>query len=266
MEFFLAGKTVLLTRPRRQAEESRSLFESAGATVLVQPAFDVIPAVCISAEELAPQRLAEYQRIIFSSANGVIFFLEALQKADQQDGGDRLRTVRAIPIAAVGPGTAAELERYKFRADIVPKLHSAEGMAEALAEEARSGYRFLSIRGDRGRAALKNSLTAQGGFFHELSVYQTKEIKKPDEEIVRHLRSEKIDFTIITSSATGTGIVRLLEELLKKTIIVSISPLTSSALTGLGYPPTIEAEEASMPGILAAVKDFTLQSSRSDSD
>lgn len=250
---FLTGKTVLLTRPRRQAEQSRPLFEAEGARVLIQPVQEILPAGPPVPEAIAPETLAAVDRVIFSSANGVIFFLAALSEADR-DGGGRFGLLRRIPLAAVGPGTERELARAGFRADVVPACHSAEGLAEALEGEARRGGRFLSVRGDRGRKVLRERLTAAGGSVDELSVYRAVEIKKPDGEIVRLMDSGRIDYTLVTSSATAAGAVRLFGESLRYTKIVAISPLTASALERAGFPAALEAAEATVEGMLDALR------------
>lgn len=250
---FLSGKTVLLTRPRRQAEESRPLFEAEGARVLVQPVQEILPAETLAPESIAPETLAAVDRVIFSSANGVIFFLAALDAADR-DGGGRRALLREIPLAAVGPGTERELIHAGFRADVVPALHSAEGLAEALEDEARRGRRFLSVRGDRGRKVLRERLSAAGGAVAEISVYRAIEIKKPDDEIVRLMDSGRIDYTLVTSSATAAGAVRLFGKSLHNTTLVSISPLTGSALEAAGFPAALQAAEATIEGILEALR------------
>lgn len=250
---FLAGKTVLLTRPRIQAEESRPLFEAAGAEVLVQPALEILPAE-IGTEQLEPEKLCSYSRILFSSANGVHFFVGAVNSADRRDGGTRLEQLKSVPLAAVGPGTASVLERYGLRAGVVPTLHSAEGLVEALTNEARSG-RFLAVRGDRGRKTLRDGLTALGGEVEELGVYRTEEIKTPDAETARRMEAGEISYTLVTSSATAEGTVRLFGARLRRTTLVSISPLTSAALEKTGYPANLEAGEATIPGMLEKIKE-----------
>ena len=39
----LAGKTVLVTRPRSQADELRALLEAHGARVVIQPVIEILP-------------------------------------------------------------------------------------------------------------------------------------------------------------------------------------------------------------------------------
>ena len=142
MSPFLTGKTVLLTRPRRQAAESRPLFEAEGAKVLIQPVQEILPAETLDPGVIAPEALRAADCVIFSSANGVFFFLEALRAADR-DGGGRLILLRKIPLAAVGPGTERELNRAGFHVSVVPPLHSAEGLLDVLKEEARRGKHFF---------------------------------------------------------------------------------------------------------------------------
>ncbi|MGI5832488.1 MAG: uroporphyrinogen-III synthase [Thermoguttaceae bacterium] len=249
----LAGKTVLLTRPRRQAEESRPLLEAEGAMVLIQPVQEIVPVEPPVLAEVASEPLVKVNRVIFSSSNGVFFFLRALDLADR-DGRGRRALLHSLPLAAVGPGTAQELQHAGLSPDVVPENHSAEGLLEALADEARRGFRFLSVRGDRGRTILEEGLAQLGGEVRRVEVYHARDIKKPDEEIARRMSCGEIDFTFITSSATGAGTVRLFGTSLCRTRLVSISPLTTAAMEDLGYQVAIEATEATIPGMIEGVK------------
>lgn len=248
----LAGKTVLLTRPRRQAEETRPLLENLGASVLIQPVQEILPAGSVPAELFTPASLASFDWVIFSSSNGVDHLLRTLERLDR--GGNERRTLLGrIRLAAVGPGTARRLEEAGFRPDLVPGLHSAEGLLRELSGEARHGARFLSIRGSGGRQTLREGLTALGGDVQEVSLYRTREIKTPDEKIVRLMKKGAVHYTFVTSPATAMGTVRLFGENLRNTELVSISPLTSAALAGAGYTPAREAADASIAGMIGCL-------------
>ena len=58
--------------------------------------------------------------------------------------------------------------------------------------------------------------------------------------------SGKIDYTLVTSSATAAGVVRLFGKSLCRTTLVSISPLTGTALKEAGYPAAFQAAEATV--------------------
>ncbi|MBQ9129125.1 MAG: uroporphyrinogen-III synthase, partial [Thermoguttaceae bacterium] len=78
MTLELSGKTVLVTRPREQAAELRSLLEERGAAVLVQPSIAILPPENRADVDAALQCVErrDFDWILFSSANGVRFFLE----------------------------------------------------------------------------------------------------------------------------------------------------------------------------------------------
>lgn len=250
---FLAGKTVLLTRPRRQSEETRPRLESLGAAVLIQPVQEIVPAAEIPADLFTPDSLAAVDRIIFSSSNGVDSFLGTLNALDS--GGRKRRAIlNRIPLAAVGPATARRLESAGLHPDVVPTPHSAEGLLAALAGEARCGRRFLSIRGDQGRKVLKEGLTALGGNVQEVCLYCTREIEKPDEEIVRLMENGVIDYTFVMSPATAAGVIRLFGKRLCRTAIVSISPQTSRALSEAGCPAAFEAANAALEDMIESLR------------
>lgn len=71
----LSGQTVLTTRSREQAAELNALLEKRGATVLSQPAIEILPPDDFGDVDDALQtiRRGEFAWILFSSSNGVRF-------------------------------------------------------------------------------------------------------------------------------------------------------------------------------------------------
>ena len=118
----LFGLRILVARPAHQANQLAAPLQELGAEVLFQPAIEIHPPRDWSAVDAALARLKEFDALVFSSVNGVRFFLERLLS-----GGRDLRALGDIlHIAAIGPGTAAELEKYHLRADLPPTVFEAE--------------------------------------------------------------------------------------------------------------------------------------------
>ena len=67
----LFGKTVLITRTRTHSSHIRSALQEAGARVLEVPALRVVPPTNTAALHEAVARLASYDWVVFTSANGV---------------------------------------------------------------------------------------------------------------------------------------------------------------------------------------------------
>ncbi len=240
----LFGQRVLVTRPAHQASELAGRLEELGAQVLYQPAIAVRPPRDWARVDQALAELGTYDWLVFSSVNGVQAFMERLAAT-----GRDLRALAGVRLAAIGPATVDALARYHLRADVQPARYQAEDLAEALVPVA-AGRRFLLARASRGREVLAERLRAAGGQVEQVVVYESVDVALPDGDIAEQLRAGQVDWTTVTSSAIARSLWRLFGEDLRKTRLVSISPLTSATLRELGLEPAAEAAEATIPAIL----------------
>ncbi|MCL2005062.1 MAG: ribonuclease P protein component [Planctomycetaceae bacterium] len=263
--------TVLLTRPAHQTESMKTKLESLGFRVLLQPAIDILPPESWQETDDVLQKLQqnEFDWLIFSSSNGIHAFFDRLEgkltEPQVKAATGRLQIdsvlrdlpakgIPNIPIAVVGSGTDLALyERIGRHADVIPQAFTAEGLAEALLPETEKGKRFLHLRASRGRDVLKRLLTESGGSVTEVAVYRSIDRTQADPKIAELLRQGKIDSITVTSSAIARSLVNLFGELLHRTRLVSISPITTQTLCDLGFSPASEAEEASLAGIFACL-------------
>lgn len=76
----LFGETVLITRTRTHSSHIRSALQEAGARVLEVPALRVVPPTNTAALHEAVARLASYDWVVFTSANGVDACFGALRR------------------------------------------------------------------------------------------------------------------------------------------------------------------------------------------
>jgi uroporphyrinogen III methyltransferase/synthase len=242
----LHGQRVVVTRPREQAGELRRRLAELGAKVYVQPAIRITDPPDWAPVDAALARLDRFDWLVFSSSNGVRYLLDRLLES----GGD-LRRLGPVKLAAIGPGTAEELARYRLRANLVPEQYRAEALAEALAGDA-AGRSFLLARASRGRDVLAEQLAAAGGTVEQIVVYSSTDVEKPDDE----LASGRIDWITVTSSAIAGSLARLFGETLRGTKLASISPITSETLRRLGYEPSVEATQYTMEGLVEAIVRF----------
>ena len=82
----------------------------------------------ITGRSTAPSpRLRDYDWLIFTSANGVRFFLDRLDTSPRD-----LRAIRGR-ICAIGPATRDALERFHLKVDVMAEQYVAEGLLRALA-------------------------------------------------------------------------------------------------------------------------------------
>lgn len=84
----LFGKTVLITRTRTHSSHIRSALQEVGARVLEVPALRVVPPTNTAALHEAVARLASYDWVVFTSANGVDACFEALRRLRDEASGE----------------------------------------------------------------------------------------------------------------------------------------------------------------------------------
>jgi uroporphyrinogen III methyltransferase/synthase len=246
----LYGQKVLVTRPIHQAEDLASRLSECGAQVIVQPAIEIGDPPDWAPVDSALQRLGHFDWLVFSSANGVHFFLKRLLSS-----GRDLRSLSGIKIAAIGSGTAGALGRYFLNADRQPNEFRAEALADALSDEA-NGKRFLLVRASRGREILAQSLQRAGAEVEQVVAYCSTDVTQPDGHVAELLRSDQIDWITVTSSAIARALVALFGDDLRHSRLASLSPVTSATLQEMGFEPTVEATTYSMVGIVEAILKY----------
>src|SRR3982751_6131626 len=123
----LAGRTVVITRARAQAADFVAQLESFGARVLLCPTIEITEPESYDALDAAIDHLYGYDWIIFTSVNGVDYFLRRLGSLNHE-----LRELDRLRVCAIGEATAARLQEAHVHVDVIPEEFKAEGVFAAL--------------------------------------------------------------------------------------------------------------------------------------
>lgn len=246
----LFGKSVLITRPhesRMIRDDLSDKLREWGAELLFQPAILISHPPDGKPLENVITRLADFDWLAFSSANGVRYFFDKLFES-----GRDARQLGKAKIAAIGPTTTSELENYHLHADLVPSEFRAEALADSLRAEA-AGKRFLLIRASRGREVLAEQLSAAGATVEQVVAYRSSDVEQADETIAARLAAGTIDWITVSSSSIARSLVKLFGENIRRAKLASISPVTSATLRELGFEPTVEAQVFTAAGLAEAI-------------
>jgi len=250
----LFGRRVLVTRPKHQAEAMVRQLEILGAVPAVLPAIEIRDPDDWAPVDAALDRLAEFDWLIFTSANGVQgFFKRLLTRGD-------LRQLGKIRIAAVGPKTAAALRGFHLNADEVPKdTHSSEGLVELLAP-AVAGKRVLLARANRGKETLPVEL-AKVCSVECIVVYEQHDSVDTESDSYAALRRGEIEFITLSSSNIARALLRTFDETLRGRVfrgdvkLIAISGETAAAIREFDLPVDAVAGVTSGDGLIRAVID-----------
>ncbi|MCP9224619.1 uroporphyrinogen-III synthase [Bacillus mycoides] len=242
----LAGKTVLITRAQHQAKQMSVAVKERSGIPLEIPLLRMEGTSHRQIQHIAGQ-LHSYDWVIFTSKNGVAFFLDSLRK----------KLPGPIKIAAVGVKTKLELEKRGYQVEFVPTAFVAETFAEEFLKELSGNERILFPKGDLARDVIPVKLREFGVFLDELIVYGTKVNVEKKQELITALKLGEVNIITFTSPSTVDSFVRLLEgtnwrEWTKKCTIACIGPITEKE-ANLYFPHVIVPKEYTVEALLQCI-------------
>jgi uroporphyrinogen III methyltransferase/synthase len=255
----LAGRAVVVTRPRGQSGPLTEALVRLGADVLELPAIALVDPPDWGPFDEALARIEVYDWLVFTSANA--FERAALRARDRgRDlvallaGGTRPR------VASIGEATARRLRTAGIPVGLVAPEAHAEGLVAAFAGEGIAGSRVLLPRALDAREALPDGLRMAGATVDVAPVYHAVAAAADPAPVVAALRAGRVAAVTLLSARTARAFVDALpvpeverDALLARTRAVVIGPVTAAAVAGMGFAAVVEARDASTAGVVAAV-------------
>ncbi|HTL69480.1 MAG TPA: uroporphyrinogen-III synthase [Lacunisphaera sp.] len=251
----LAGRRIVLTRPREQNAEWRRKLEELGATVLDLPLIQVAKDVNLETLAEVLQGFGSYEWILFTSANGVKYFFEEFVRVHED-----IRALGLVRIGVVGEATAAAIRNLHLRVDLQPKKATAAELAEALiTRESMDSAKVLVITGNRNREELVQKLEDARAIVDVLPVYRTGEANTGSDPGAVDFRARGADAIFFASPSAAQSffdqaVALKLGPKARRPLAGSIGPSTTTAMKQLGLPVDFEAAEASCDGLITALE------------
>ncbi len=251
----LAGKTILITRAREQSGEFTASLQKSGAEVIEFPTIEIVPPLSWKQVDEAILRLGTYNWIIFTSANGVIFFWQRLREKRRLD-----RLPRSLKVCAIGPATANQLEERDVSVRLVPREFIAESIVEAFGKRGIKGKRILLARAKKARDVLPKGLKKLGAEIDVIEVYRTVKPKGVSKKLIALLENRKIDVIAFTSSSTVNHFAEPLKgdlkKILKGIVIACIGPVTAETARSRGIKVSIQPRKYTIPGLVQSIARY----------
>jgi uroporphyrinogen III methyltransferase/synthase len=248
----LFGKRIVVTRAREQADALAAKLRALGADAIELPAIEIRPAADYGPLDCALANLASYDWLIFTSANGVRFFIERLDRSPHD-----LRSLRAR-ICAIGPATRAAVEALHLRVDLMGKEYVAEGLLEAFAAHDLAGKRVLLPRAAVARDLVPAELARRDAHVDVVEAYRSAipdDLPGRAREIFGGPRLPHC-ITFTSSSTVQNFVAAAGAQSLAGVKVASIGPITTRTARDLGIEVTAQAREFTIDGLLAAILEM----------
>jgi uroporphyrinogen III methyltransferase/synthase len=248
----LAGRRILITRARGQAEELSCLLKNYGAEVFVFPTIEIASAEDWHPLDEAIEKLDSYDWVIFTSVNGVRSFKQRLKKK-----GADITNLRENQICAIGPRTQRELETMGLTVAFRPSEYRAEGVAEGLKARGIQGKKILLPRAKGARKILPEALLEAGGVVDEVEAYRAVKPAKGKDSLETILK-KGIDVITFTSSSTVRNFMEFVSDrtVMNGVKVAVIGPITAETVRDYGLKPHIIPQEYTIPALVEAIVEY----------
>lgn len=247
----LAGRRVLVTRAIHQAGKLSEGLRTLGAIPVEVPILEIRPPESFEAVDLALRDLKSYDWLILTSANAVQALKQRAKVLDISLAASATRNV-----AAIGSATARAVTDAGLVVTLVPVAYVAESLVGALKDQ-MSGQKVLLARAEVARDVIPDALRSAGAKVDVVDVYRNVMPESAPDQL-RQAVAEGLDAVTFTSSSSATYLADAAREArvswpLSGVPGISIGPITSETLRGLGWPPAAEASPSDIQGLIAAV-------------
>jgi uroporphyrinogen-III synthase len=233
----LAGRTIVVTRAVERAGSLATKLTAHGATVLSVATIAPQPPLDEGAALRKVLREAScYQVIVVTSAEGA-----------QRVAAEVPYELRSsLPVAAVGPSTAARVGELGFALHTVPAQAHGKALVAALG---RGNGRVLVAQADIAPSTVVDGLRANGWTVDAVTAYRTLPVAIPDELREQCRRADAITFasgSAVTNFIAAAGIESV------PAIVVCIGPSTLEVAHSYGLMDAAMADPHTLDGLVAA--------------
>lgn len=196
----LAGKRVVVTRPRAACEEFCRNIASLGGEAVAFPCLEVVPGEEEALRDAAG-KLESFTWIAFSSTACADAFRAALFRA-----GKDARALAGRKIAAVGPATGAWLQAHGILPDLIPETFDGRHLGREIAAQAGPRDAVLVLRARNGSRGMEEELDRAGIRAETVPACETRPAARTEApELRRIVERGEFDFLTFASASAVRG-------------------------------------------------------------
>ena len=257
----LEGRTVIVTRAASQAADLTTMLEGYDANVIVCPTIEIREPDNYDQLDEALDHLYGYDWLIFTSTNGVEYFLRRLV-----DRGLKVADLDEIKVCAIGQRTADKLHDAYVHVDLVPSLSTAEGVFQALSEFAGGNEHLRNLnvllpRAAVGRDHLPKALEQAGARIDVVTTYQTVLPENLDRGKLAAMLAGSGDCIAFTSPSTIKNLAKLFDthdlgKTLPDIVVACIGSVTADTAAEYGLRVDILPEQTTTAALAQAIAAF----------
>lgn len=256
----LAGRQVVVTQPGERGKSLAEKLRKDGAEVLLAP---VMRTGILEDGQVCLERMWTEEKkelwLTFTSPAGVDYFFETMARKET-DLRELFSRGKEVRFAAVGQTTAAQLQKYGWKADLIPETYGGESLGKVLVKAAdKNAAIFLLCAAGRDRS-LTDELDRAGRAWIEIPLYEThkeENYRFADQIKERIENNPALTVTFASASAVDAFAAALADTDMAKVQALCIGPKTAGRAEKYGMK-TVTAARASEEALVDRLRGLTI--------
>jgi uroporphyrinogen III methyltransferase/synthase len=249
----LFGKNIVVTRDTEGNAAFAAKIISRGGNPIEFATIKIKPLTEKNEFLRALAKISGFDWLIFTSANGVRMFFEALQAL-----GKDARIFSSAKIGAIGEQTAEKLSGFGIKADFVPDVFTGRQLGKQLLCIADlRGKKILLLRSQRASEELVEVLEQAGAEVINVAIYTVVTEKNKSDWLIEKIKKNQIHWLTFASPSAAQAFFEQIPSRITNSAnvkIASIGPVTSKELESLGVKIDVTAKEHTIDGLLDAIE------------
>jgi uroporphyrinogen-III synthase len=253
---------LLFTRPLPKLAASAQAFDAAGLDAVGAATCDI---VYVKSERDAISTFLANTRvdvIIVTSVYAVAAAEDAVQSLIEIALTNRDVAIKSLPlIIAVGDATAKKLRHALYSIPqqitppiiLTPEIHTSEGILAMPQVNEAKGKQVVIIKGEGGRQAIADGLTAKGASCQSFCVYRTEQLADPI--YTKCWKVEDVRGIIATSEAMAMQLIHSQGHAILSLPWLTVSERIAVSLRERGVTEVFVCHRATDQALIAWVKD-----------
>lgn len=164
-----------------------------GAMVLDFPMIKILPVELTGEIKANLQNIANYQWLIFTSKNGVVFFFKFLSRLHI-----KVDELAAVKIAVVGKKTAEEVVKNNCKSYCISSGNTSEDLLKELVGKIEPGEKMLLVLGELAGNTLEDGLSKRNTI-NRINVYKTVPADAVSTEVLERIKKDDYHLILFTS-------------------------------------------------------------------
>ncbi|WP_407272635.1 uroporphyrinogen-III synthase [Radiobacillus sp. PE A8.2] len=251
----LFGKRILVTRSKEQSKAFADKLMEAGAIPLVAPLL-IFQARNSEKNTALLQQLDTFSWLFFTSANGVKFFFEHVERVQME------AMLSHLHIAVVGKKTEQMLKHYGYEAAFIPNSFQGSQMVSEFLQTYGSEQTILLVCGNKSRNEIPDQLKQARVFFRKLIMYDTLINEITTVQLTDYIKTGMIDVYTFTSPSTiaafeemTASIPAYIDVIKQQKLCLCIGTTTKDKATQAGFKQLRVPDEFTIDGMIETLHD-----------